>query len=225
MEAPSTDIPANLALVQSQIATAAKAAGRDPSEITLVAVSKTKPADLIVAAIRSGQAAFGENRLQESEEKWPDIRAAHPGVELHCIGPLQSRKVAPAVALFDVIQTIDREKTAAAAARAMAEIGRRPDCLIQINTGEEPQKAGIIPAEADAFIENCRETHGLPVTGLMCIPPVDEEPAPHFALLKKIAERNALPVLSMGMSADFEIAIHFGATHVRVGTAIFGARG
>ena len=226
---PMTDsaetIAANLAQVRENIATAAHAAGRDPSEITLIAVSKTKPAGLIADAIEAGQAVFGENRLQESEEKWPDLRASHPDVELHCIGPLQSRKVAPAVALFDVIQTIDREKVAAAAARAMADTGRRPECLIQVNTGEEPQKAGIAPLDADAFIDRCRTSHSLNVTGLMCIPPVDEEPAPHFALLRKIAERNGLPVLSMGMSADYEIAIRFGATHVRVGTAIFGARG
>lgn len=218
-------IAANLALVRQNIATAAREAGRDPAEITLIAVSKTKPAGMIVDAIGAGQVVFGENRLQESEEKWPDLRASHPDVELHCIGPLQSRKVAPAVALFDVIQTIDREKVAAAAARAMVETGRRPDCLVQVNTGEEPQKAGVAPQEADAFIDRCRETHALPVTGLMCIPPQDEEPAPHFALLKKIADRNGLRVLSMGMSADYEIAIRFGATHVRVGTAVFGARG
>lgn len=218
-------IAANLAQVRQNIATAARDAGRDPSEITLIAVSKTKPSSLIVDAIGAGQSIFGENRLQESEEKWPEIRTRHPGVELHCIGPLQSRKVAPAVALFDVIQTIDREKVAAAAARAMAETDRHPGCLIQVNTGEEPQKAGVTPTEADAFIERCRDHHKMNITGLMCIPPVDEEPSPHFALLKKIADRNDLSVLSMGMSSDYEIAIRFGATHVRVGTAIFGARG
>lgn len=217
-------IAANLALVRQNIATAARAAGRDPGEVTLIAVSKTKPASLIAEAIAAGQAVFGENRLQESEEKWPDLRSAYPAVELHCIGPLQSRKVASAVALFDVIQTIDREKVAATAAKAMAETGRRPDCLIQVNTGEELQKAGVAPGDADAFIDRCQVQHGLHVTGLMCIPPQDEEPAPHFALLKKIADRNGLPVLSMGMSADYETAIRFGATHVRVGTAIFGTR-
>ncbi|WP_416898073.1 MAG: YggS family pyridoxal phosphate-dependent enzyme [Minwuia sp.] len=220
-----TDIADNLQQVLGQVEAAARSAGRDPADITLIAVSKTKPASLIADAIGAGQRVFGENRLQELEEKWPDLQARYPQVELHCIGPLQSRKVAPAVALFDVIHTIDREKTARAAAKAMAEQGRRPDCLIQINTGEEPQKAGIAPPDADAFIELCRGELDLPVRGLMCIPPVDEEPSPHFALLKKIADRNQLEWLSMGMSADFEIAIQFGATHVRVGTAIFGARG
>ncbi|WP_417518704.1 YggS family pyridoxal phosphate-dependent enzyme [Minwuia sp.] len=218
------NIAASLQAVRDQIDAAAHAAGRDPADVTLIAVSKTKPADLVAMAIEAGQRTFGENRLQESEEKWPGLRSAHPDVELHCIGPLQSRKVAPAVGLFDVIHTIDREKVAAAAAKAMAEQERRPDCLIQINTGEEPQKAGIAPSEADRFVETCIEKHGLPITGLMCIPPVEDEPAPHFALLKKIADRNGLGVLSMGMSADFETAIRFGATHVRVGTAIFGAR-
>lgn len=223
-ESPDT-VAANLAQVRQKIATAAREAGRDPADVTLIAVSKTKPAPLIAEAIQAGQRVFGENRLQESEEKWPALRAAHPGVQLHCIGPLQSRKVGPAVALFDVIQTIDREKVAAAAARSMTETGRQPACLVQVNTGEEAQKAGIVPSEADGFVARCRDHHGLLLTGLMCIPPIDEEPAPHFALLKKIADRNNLSVLSMGMSADYEIAIRFGATHVRVGTAIFGARG
>jgi pyridoxal phosphate enzyme (YggS family) len=223
-ESPDT-IAANLAQVRQNIATAATDAGRSPTDITLIAVSKTKPASLIAEAIAAGHRVFGENRLQESEEKWPALRAEHPDVELHCIGPLQSRKVMPAVSLFDVIQTIDRDKAAAAASNAMREKDQWPTSLIQINTGEELQKAGIVPAEADDFIARCQNHHGLPIKGLMCIPPIDEEPAPHFALLKKIADRNGLPVLSMGMSADYEIAIRFGATHVRVGTAIFGARG
>lgn len=217
-------IARGLAEVRERIASAARDAGRDPDEITLIAVSKTFGADRILPAIEAGQRIFGENRLQESEEKWPDIRAAHPDVELHMIGGLQSRKVAGAVALFDVIHTIDREKVARAAAKAMAEQDRRPAVMVEVNTGEEPQKSGVAPADADAFIETCRETYGLPVVGLMCIPPASEEPAPHFALLKKIAERNDLHQLSMGMSADFETAIQFGATHVRVGTAIFGVR-
>lgn len=217
-------IAAGLSEVRERIAAAARDAGRDPGEITLIAVSKTFGAERIEPAIATGQTVFGENRLQESEEKWPALRAAHPGLELHMIGGLQSRKVDGAVALFDVIHTIDRDKVAKAAAKAMAEQDRRPSVMVQINTGEEPQKSGVPPAEADRFIEACREVHGLPVAGLMCIPPLDEEPAPHFALLKKIAERNDLQQLSMGMSADFEVAIAFGATHVRVGTAIFGHR-
>ena len=225
MENQLSPVAGNLQDIHDRIAEAALAAGRDPSSVTLIAVSKTKPVEAIQPAIDAGHRVFGENRLQESVQKWPGLRGATPDLELHCIGPLQSRKVAPAVALFDVIHTIDREKAAAAAGKAMAELDRRPDCLIQVNTGEEPQKAGIPPGEADAFIQRCRDVHGLPVTGLMCIPPADEEPAPHFALLKKIADRNGLSQLSMGMSGDFEIAIRFGATHVRVGTAIFGARG
>lgn len=218
-------IAEGLAEVRERVAAAARAAGRDPAEVTLIAVSKTFGAERIRPAIAAGQRVFGENRLQESEEKWPAVRADHPDLELHMIGGLQSRKVAGAVALFDVIHTIDRDKIAKAAAKAMAEQDRRPSVLIQVNTGEEPQKSGVAPGEADRFIAACREEHGLPVVGLMCIPPQDEEPAPHFALLKKIADRNDLSQLSMGMSADFETAIQFGATHVRVGTAIFGHRG
>ncbi|MDF1719450.1 MAG: YggS family pyridoxal phosphate-dependent enzyme [Minwuia sp.] len=221
---PDHDIAQALQEVQDRIATAARSAGRDPATVSLIAVSKTHPADHIVPAIAAGQRLFGENRLQEAEEKWPGLRDRHPDTELHMIGGLQSRKVAGAVALFDVIHSIDREKVAAAAARAMAQTGRRPDCYIQVNTGEEPQKSGVLPADADAFIEKCRSVHDLPLAGLMCIPPADQEPAPHFALLAKIAERNGLRGLSMGMSADYEIAIQFGATLVRVGTAIFGVR-
>lgn len=218
------DIAAALQEVQDRIAAAARDAGRDPAEVALIAVSKTHPADSIRPAIDAGQQVFGENRVQEAEDKWPALKAAFPDTELHMIGGLQSRKVAPAVALFDVIHSIDREKVAAAAARAMAEQGRRPACFIQVNTGEEPQKSGIAPQEADAFIERCRSVHDLPLAGLMCIPPADQEPSPHFALLAKIAERNGLKGLSMGMSADYEVAIRFGATLVRVGTAIFGNR-
>lgn len=218
------DIAAALQEVQDRIAAAARDAGRDPAEVSLIAVSKTHPAERIRPAIDAGQRVFGENRVQEAEDKWPALKAAFPDTELHMIGGLQSRKVAPAVALFDVIHSIDREKVAAAAARAMAEQGRRPACFIQVNTGEEPQKSGIAPQDADAFIERCRSVHDLPLAGLMCIPPADQEPAPHFALLAKIAERNGLKGLSMGMSADYEVAIRFGATLVRVGTAIFGNR-
>lgn len=218
------DIAAALQEVQDRIAAAARDAGRDPAEVSLIAVSKTHPADRIRPAIDAGQRVFGENRVQEAEDKWPALKAAFPDTELHMIGGLQSRKVAPAVALFDVIHSIDREKVAAAAARAMAEQDRRPACFIQVNTGEEPQKSGIAPQDADAFIERCRSVHDLPLAGLMCIPPADQEPAPHFALLAKIAERNGLKGLSMGMSADYEVAIRFGATLVRVGTAIFGNR-
>ena len=223
-DASEHDIASALQEVRDRIATAARAAGRDPANVSLIAVSKTHPADRIRPAIDAGQRVFGENRVQEAEEKWPDLRAQYPDCELHMIGGLQSRKVAPAVALFDVIHSIDREKVAAAAARAMAELGRRPTCYIQVNTGEEPQKSGVFPADADAFIARCRDVHGLPLGGLMCIPPADQEPAPHFALLARIAARNGLDGLSMGMSADYEIAIQFGATLVRVGTAIFGGR-
>lgn len=223
-DAAEHDIAAALQEVQDRIAAAARDAGRDPAEVSLIAVSKTHPADRIRQAIDAGQRVFGENRVQEAEDKWPSLKADFPDTELHMIGGLQSRKVAPAVALFDVIHSIDREKVAAAAARAMAEQGRRPACFIQVNTGEEPQKSGVAPQDADAFINRCRSVHGLPLAGLMCIPPADQEPAPHFALLAKIAERNGLKGLSMGMSADYEVAIRFGATLVRVGTAIFGNR-
>ena len=218
------DIAQALQEVRDRIDAAARGAGRDPAEVSLIAVSKTHPAEHVRPAIDAGQRIFGENRLQEAEDKWPALKAEFPDTELHMIGGLQSRKVAPAVALFDVIHSIDREKVAAAAARAMAELGRRPACFIQVNTGEEPQKSGVVPADADAFIERCRQVHDLPIAGLMCIPPADQEPAPHFALLAKIAARNGLQGLSIGMSADYEVAIQFGATLVRVGTAIFGLR-
>jgi len=214
-----------LAAVGARIAEAARAARRDPAAIQLVAVSKTQSAERIEAALAAGQRVFGENRVQEAQAKWPAPRASWADLELHLIGPLQTNKVRDAVALFDVIETVDRESLAAALARELGRSARRPRCLVQVNTGEEPQKAGIAPAEADGFIARCRDVHGLPIVGLMCIPPVDDDPALHFALLRTIAERQGLAVLSMGMSADFELAIRFGASHVRVGSAIFGTRG
>ena len=222
---PAQDaIAAKLEQVRETIATAAKAAGRDPGEVTLVAVSKVHPAAAVEAALAAGQRVFGENRVQEAEGKYPKLKARVADLELHLIGPLQTNKAEDAVALFDVIEVVDRPKLAKALAKAMAKTGRRPACYVQVNTGEEEQKAGVAPREADAFIAACREEHGLPVEGLMCIPPLDEEPALHFALLKEIAERNGLAKLSMGMSGDFETAVRLGATHVRIGTAIFGER-
>jgi pyridoxal phosphate enzyme (YggS family) len=214
-----------LAEVRQHIAAAARAAGRDPAAVTLVAVSKTHGADRVRELLDAGQRVFGENRVQEAEEKFPALKAGYPDLKLHLIGPLQTNKAREAVALFDVIESVDRERLAATLAKEMARGGRRPDCYIQVNTGEEPQKAGVLPAEVDAFVAACRDTHKLPIMGLMCIPPVDEEPAPHFALLAKMAARNGLATISMGMSADYETAIRLGATHVRVGTALFGQRG
>jgi hypothetical protein len=214
-----------LAEIRQHIAAAARAAGRDPAAVTLVAVSKTHGADRVRELLDAGQRVFGENRVQEAEEKFPALKAGYPDLKLHLIGPLQTNKAREAVALFDVIESVDRERLAATLAKEMARGGRRPDCYIQVNTGEEPQKAGVLPAEVDAFVAACRDTHKLPIMGLMCIPPVDEEPAPHFALLAKMAARNGLATISMGMSADYETAIRLGATHVRVGTALFGQRG
>jgi PLP dependent protein len=214
-----------LAEVRQHIAAAARAAGRDPASVTLVAVSKTHGADRVRELLDAGQRVFGENRVQEAEEKFPALKAAYPDLNLHLIGPLQTNKAREAVALFDVIESVDRERLAATLAKEMARAGRRPDCFIQVNTGEEPQKAGVLPTELDAFVASCRDTHKLPIVGLMCIPPVDEEPALHFALLAKMAARNGLAKVSMGMSADYETAIRVGATHVRVGTALFGHRG
>ncbi|MEK9672118.1 MAG: YggS family pyridoxal phosphate-dependent enzyme [Rhodospirillaceae bacterium] len=218
------DIASNLADVQRRINDAARDAGRDPGSVHLVAVGKTFGAERIVPAIQAAQRVFGENRIQETEDKWPALRDAHLGLELHLIGPLQSNKVRRAVELFDVIQTVDRAKLARRIADAADEVGRRPACFIQVNTGAEWQKAGVLPADADALVRQCRDEYGLTVAGLMCIPPVDEEPSLHFALLGDIARRNGVTGLSMGMSADFEVAVAFGATHVRVGSAIFGAR-
>ncbi|MEK7246058.1 MAG: YggS family pyridoxal phosphate-dependent enzyme [Pseudomonadota bacterium] len=218
------NVAANLAHVRARIEAAARACGRDPQEITLVAVSKTHGPGPIRALIAAGTSVFGENRVQEAEEKWPALKAEFPGVRLHLIGPLQSNKVKRAVQLFDVIETVDRPKIARALAEEMARVGRRPACMIEVNTGEEARKSGIWPAAIDAFVRECRETYNLPVEGLMCIPPADEEAALHFGLLAEMARRNGLRHLSMGMSADFEIAVAFGATHVRIGTAIFGPR-
>jgi len=218
------DIAASLAGVKGRIAEAATAADRLPAEVTLVAVGKNNSAERVRAALEAGHCVFGENRVQEAEEKWPDLKAAFPEARLHLIGPLQSNKVQRAVALFDAIESVDRPKLARALAKEMQATGYRPDCLIQINTGEEPQKAGVPPEDADAFIGICRDQLALPVRGLMCVPPLDEEPSLHFALLREIARRNGLEDLSMGMSSDFEVAIRFGATLVRVGTAIFGSR-
>ena len=220
----SETIAENLAEVRGHITAAAQAAGRDPASVTLVAVGKTRDAEYIQAALDAGQHVFGENRVQEAQGKFPALKAANPGLRLHLIGPLQTNKAQDAVALFDVIETLDRPKLAHALVKELAKAGRRPECYVQVNTGEEPQKAGIAPREADAFIALTRDELGLPVTGLMCIPPLDDDPALHFALLAETARRNGLAHLSMGMSADYEIAIRFGATHVRVGTAIFGAR-
>lgn len=195
-----------------------------PTGTTLIAVAKTFPASAVAEALAAGQRHFGENRVQEGMEKYPDLRKTHPDLVLHLIGPLQTNKVKQAVAHFDVIHTLDRPKLAEELAREFEKSGRRLPCFIQVNTGEEPQKAGVAPLEADAFIQDCRDRLGLPVLGLMCIPPADEEPAPHFALLRRIAQRNGLEQLSMGMSGDYSIAVQFGATHVRVGSAIFGGR-
>jgi pyridoxal phosphate enzyme (YggS family) len=211
--------------VLARIATAAKSAGRDPASIALTAVSKSQPDERIEAMLMTGQRAFGENRVQEAQARWAPRRAAGLDLELRLIGPLQTNKAKDAVALFDVIETLDRPKLAAALADAAAKAGRAPKLFVQVNTGEEEQKAGILPAETDAFIASVRRDYGLEPEGLMCIPPADEPAGPHFALLGKIAARNGLQKLSMGMSADYEIAVLFGATHVRVGSALFGSRG
>jgi hypothetical protein len=218
-------ITANLADVRGRIAAAAVAAGRTPASVNLVAVSKTHPAETIREALAAGHRVFGENRVQEAQVKYPALREDFPNLALHLIGPLQTNKVRDAVKLFDVIESIDRPRLAEALATEMERSGRRLPCLIEVNTGEEPQKTGIFPGEADDFIVECRDRLGLPIEGLMCVPPLDEEPSLHFALLREIARRSGLGLLSMGMSADFEKAIRFGATHVRVGSAIFGARG
>jgi hypothetical protein len=218
------DIAAALQAVRKRIATAAGSAGRDPAGITLVAISKIQPAEAVTMALAAGQRVFGENRVQEATAKWPALKRAWPDIELHLVGPLQTNKARDAIALFDVIESLDRPKLAQVLAAEMARSGRRPACYVQVNTGEEPQKAGIPPTEVDDFIRYCRTELRLPIVGLMCIPPVDEEPSLHFALLGKIARRNGIAILSMGMSADYETAIAFGATHVRVGSAIFGER-
>jgi len=213
-----------LASVEYDIFRACNEARRDRASVTLIAVSKTFEADAITPVISAGQTVFGENRVQEAKAKWPGLMSAHPGLALHLIGPLQSNKTKEAVALFDAIHSVDRPSVCEALAKEIASQNKQPELFVQLNTGEEPQKAGIAPDEADAFIASCREKYGLMISGLMCIPPVDDAPAPHFALTAKIAARNGLKNLSMGMSADFAIAIQFGATHVRVGSAIFGKR-
>ena len=220
----AAQLPAGLSAVEQEIARACKEARRDRSSVTLVAVSKTFDADAITPVIEAGQRVFGENRVQEAKAKWPGLVSAYPGIELHLIGPLQSNKVKDAVALFDAIHSVDRASLCEALAREFKSQERRPRLFVQVNTGEEPQKAGVPPADADSFIAGCREKYHLPISGLMCIPPVNDPPAPHFALTAKIAARNGLKNLSMGMSADFAVAIALGATHVRIGSAIFGKR-
>ena len=216
--------PSRLASVEREIAEACKAAGRDPRSVTLVAVSKTFDGDAIEPVIVAGQRVFGENRVQEAKAKWPGLKARHSGIALHLIGSLQSNKAHDAVALFDAIHSVDRPSLCEALAREVSRQGRQPLLFVEVNTGGEPQKAGVLPEATDGFLKSCRETYGLTIAGLMCIPPANEAPGPHFALTAKIAIRNNLALLSMGMSADFAIAIAFGATHIRVGSAIFGHR-
>lgn len=219
-----TNSQSGLAAVRQEIELACQAAGRSPDSVTLIAVSKTFSAALIEPVIAEGQQVFGENRVQEAKTKWPPLKARHPNVELHLIGPLQSNKVKDAVALFDAIHSVDRPSLCEALAKEFIKQGRQPLLFVELNTGGEPQKSGVLPEQADAFLKACRETYGLTISGLMCIPPVNDPPAPHFALTAKIAARNGLKNLSMGMSADFATAIMLGATHVRVGSAIFGHR-
>ena len=223
MNPSASQIAAHLDEVRARIDRAARAGGRTGADVTLIAVSKTHPAELIERAIAAGQRHFGENRVQEAEAKWPALKQRYPDIVLHLIGGLQTNKVRDALGLFDVIHTVDRDRLADAIARIGGEIGRRPLCFIQVNTGEEEQKGGIPPLATDAFVAECRGK--LELAGLMCIPPAEDPPAPHFVLLKKLARRNGLPGLSMGMSGDYETAAEIGATHVRVGSAIFGARG
>jgi PLP dependent protein len=217
-------LPNGLAAVEQEIARACKQARRDRASVTLIAVSKTFGTEAISPVIDAGQRVFGENRVQEAKAKWPGLMQAYPGIVLHLIGPLQSNKAKEAVALFDAIHSVDRPSICEALAKEIKSQTKQPQLFVQLNTGEEPQKAGVAPGEADAFIASCREKYGLEISGLMCIPPVNDAPAPHFALTAKIAARNGLKNLSMGMSADFATAIQLGATHVRVGSAIFGAR-
>jgi pyridoxal phosphate enzyme (YggS family) len=218
------DPGSGLKTVRVEVNAACVAAGRDPATVTLLAVSKTFAPDTIEPVLAAGQRVFGENRVQEARQKWPELRDRYPGTELHLIGPLQSNKAKEAVALFDAIHAVDRPSLCEALAKEIARQDKRPLLFVEVNTGAEPQKAGVLPENVDAFVAACRETYGLEIAGLMCIPPHDEAPAPHFALTAKIAARNGLKLLSMGMSADFATAIAFGATHVRVGSAIFGKR-
>ncbi|MDO9710861.1 YggS family pyridoxal phosphate-dependent enzyme [Paracraurococcus lichenis] len=222
---PAEDIALNLARLRERIAEATARANRPAGSVTLVAVSKTHPAEAVVAALGAGQRVFGENRVQEAATKFPGLRPDWPDLRLHVIGALQTNKAREAVRIADAIESLDRPKLAAALAEAMAKEARRPEVLVQVNVGEEPQKAGIPPAETDAFLRECLEVHGLPVSGLMCIPPAEGDPRRHFTWLAERAARHGLPVVSMGMSGDFEAAIACGATHVRVGSAIFGTRG
>jgi PLP dependent protein len=221
--APS-DTAARLAAVSGDISRACRDANRDVSTVTLVAVSKTFAADAIEPVIEVGHRVFGENRVQEAKAKWPQLQSKHPGLALHLIGPLQSNKAKDAIALFDAIHSVDRASLCEALAKEIDKQQRKPTLFVEVNTGGEPQKAGVLPQDADAFLAKCRTDYGLTISGLMCIPPVDEAPGPHFALTAKIAGRNGLKLLSMGMSADFATAIELGATHVRVGSAIFGQR-
>jgi hypothetical protein len=213
-----------LAAVRAEIVRACRDAARDPATVTLVAISKTFGAEAIEPVIAAGQRLFGENRVQEAKAKWPPLIARHSGIELHLVGSLQSNKAREAVALFDAIHSVDRTSLAEALAKEIARQARQPLLFVEINTGAEAQKGGVQPQDADTFLAACRDRYGLSISGLMCIPPVSEAPAPHFALTAKIARRNGLAMLSMGMSADFPTAIAFGATHVRVGSAIFGTR-
>ena len=221
---PTADVAAGLGAVRDGIRRAAEDSRRDPTSVTLVAVSKTIAAEGILLALEAGQRVFGENYVQETKAKWPALRERFPDVELHLVGPLQSNKAREAVELFDVIHGLDRLSLAAALAKEIARAGRTPKLLVQVNTGDEPQKGGVSPTGIDALLAECRDTHGLTISGLMCIPPSEDPPSAHFGLLAAIAERHGLPILSMGMSADYEAAIQMGATHVRVGTAIFGER-
>lgn len=218
------DAATGLSTVRAEIARACKDVGRDSAGVTLIAVSKTFPAEAIEPVIAAGQRVFGENRVQEAKGKWPALIGKYQGIELHLIGPLQSNKAKEAVALFDAIHSVDRASLCEALAKEIQKAGKAPTLFVQINTGAEPQKAGVLPQDADAFIKDCAAIYGLTIAGLMCIPPADDAPGPHFALTAKIAQRNGLKLLSMGMSADFADAIALGATHVRVGSAIFGSR-
>lgn len=221
---PGASPAETLAAIDARIVTAAQNADRDRDRVTLVAISKTKPSEQIIPFLDLGVRHFGENRVQEAGEKWPALKAKYSDVELHLVGPLQTNKVEQAIAIFDVLETLDRPKLAAALARAGQKLGALPSLYIQVNTGEEPQKAGIAPSQLEAFAEQCRKEFDLPIIGLMCLPPADQAPGPHFALLGKLADSIGVSQLSMGMSGDFETAIALGATHIRLGTQLFGAR-
>ena len=218
------DIPARLDAIRTDIARHARRCGRDAQSINLLCVSKTQPVELIESALRHGERLFGENRVQEAERKWPSLRDKYPDIELHLIGPLQTNKVPEAVSLFDVIETVDRPRLAEALGREIRKAGKSPRLFVEVNVGMEPQKAGILPADVDSFLDSCRKIHGLQIDGLMCIPPHDQQASPYFALLAQMAKRNGIKELSMGMTADYPLAIQLGATYVRLGTAIFGER-